>query len=102
MLVGVAAWALIWAIRSGQFEDLESQGWSVVLDDDEQPPPGPDSPQKDKGGIHLTALASSRNWSAAMAAPQAEEQGCLAGVADPWVRWAGAAWGEDSPRDPGR
>ena len=42
MLVGVAAWALIWAIRSGQFEDLESQGWSVVLDDDEKPPPGPD------------------------------------------------------------
>ena len=47
MLVGVAAWALIWAIRSGQFEDLESQGWSVVLDDDEKPPPGPDEPGKD-------------------------------------------------------
>ncbi len=47
MLVGVAAWALIWAIHSGQFEDLESQGWSVVLDDDEQPPPGPDSPERD-------------------------------------------------------
>lgn len=46
MLVAVAAWALIWAIRSGQFEDLESQGWSVVLDDDEKPPPGPD----DSGG----------------------------------------------------
>ncbi len=38
MLVAVATWALIWAIRSGQFEDLESQGWSVVLDDDEKPP----------------------------------------------------------------
>ncbi len=47
MLVGVAAWALIWAIRSGQFEDLESQGWSVVLDDDEKPPPGPDEPAED-------------------------------------------------------
>jgi cbb3-type cytochrome oxidase maturation protein len=47
MLVGVAAWALIWAIRSGQFEDLESQGWSVVLDDDEKPPPGPDEPAGD-------------------------------------------------------
>ena len=46
MLVAVAAWALIWAIRSGQFEDLESQGWSVVLDDDEKPPPGLD----DSGG----------------------------------------------------
>jgi cbb3-type cytochrome oxidase maturation protein len=47
MLVGVAAWALIWAIRTGQFEDLESQGWSVVLDDDEKPPPGPDDPGGD-------------------------------------------------------
>jgi cbb3-type cytochrome oxidase maturation protein len=47
MLVGVAAWALIWAIRSGQFEDLDSQGWSVVLDDDEKPPPGPDDPGGD-------------------------------------------------------
>ena len=47
MLVAVAAWALIWAIRSGQFEDLESQGWSVVLDDDEKPPPGPDEPEGD-------------------------------------------------------
>ena len=47
MLVAVAAWALIWAIRSGQFEDLESQGWSVVLDDDEKPPPGPDEPKGD-------------------------------------------------------
>jgi len=45
MLVGVAAWALIWAIRSGQFEDLESQGWSVVLDDDEKPPQDPDRPE---------------------------------------------------------
>ena len=47
MLVAVAAWALIWAIRSGQFEDLESQGWSVVLDDDEKPPPGPDDSDGD-------------------------------------------------------
>ena len=38
MLLGVAVWALIWAIRSGQFDDLESHGWSVVLDDDQRPP----------------------------------------------------------------
>ena len=47
MLLGVAAWALIWAIRSGQFEDLDSQGWSVVLDDDEKPPPGPEGRGED-------------------------------------------------------
>jgi len=42
MLLGVAVWAMIWAIRSGQFDDLESHGWSVVLDDDQKPPPHPD------------------------------------------------------------
>jgi len=46
MLLAVAVWALVWAIRSGQFDDLESHGWSVVLDDDQRPPPGPDK----KGG----------------------------------------------------
>ena len=38
LLIGLAGWALLWAIRSGQFDDLESQGWSVVLDDDQKPP----------------------------------------------------------------
>ena len=38
MLLGIAVWALLWAIRTGQFDDLESQGWSVVLDDDQKPP----------------------------------------------------------------
>jgi cbb3-type cytochrome oxidase maturation protein len=42
VLVGLAVWALIWAIRSGQFDDLESHGWSVVLDDDQKPPRHPD------------------------------------------------------------
>lgn len=39
VLLGIAIWALVWAIKSGQFDDLESQGWSVVLDDDQKPPP---------------------------------------------------------------
>lgn len=41
ILLAVAVWALVWAIRSGQFDDLESHGWSVVLDDDQRPPPEP-------------------------------------------------------------
>jgi cbb3-type cytochrome oxidase maturation protein len=41
MLLSVAVWALIWAIRTGQFDDLESHGWSVVLDDDQKPPGEP-------------------------------------------------------------
>lgn len=38
-LFAVAIWALFWAIGNRQFDDLESQGWSVVLDDDQKPPP---------------------------------------------------------------
>jgi len=39
VLLAIAVWALLWAIRTGQFDDLESHGWSVVLDDDSKPPP---------------------------------------------------------------
>jgi len=39
VLLAFAIWALVWAIKSGQFDDLESHGWSVVLDDDQKPPP---------------------------------------------------------------
>ena len=34
LLLAAAVWALIWAIQSGQFEDLDSQAWNVVLDED--------------------------------------------------------------------
>ena len=37
VLVALAVWALIWAIRSGQYDELESHGWSPVLDDDRRP-----------------------------------------------------------------
>ena len=43
VLLAFAVWALVWAIRTGQFDDLESHGWSVVLDDDQRPPPDPES-----------------------------------------------------------
>ena len=39
VLLALAVWALFWAIKNGQFDDLESHGWSVVLDDDQKPPP---------------------------------------------------------------
>lgn len=38
VLLVLAIWALFWAIGNRQFDDLESQGWSVVLDDDQKPP----------------------------------------------------------------
>ncbi len=41
VLVGLALWAFFWAVGDGQFDDLDSPGWSV-LDDDKpkSPPPG--------------------------------------------------------------
>lgn len=55
VLLAVAVWAMLWAIRTGQFDDLDSHGWSIVLDDDQKPPPFEDDeaenaqPQEDNG-----------------------------------------------------
>ena len=47
VLLAIAVIALLWAIRNGQFDDLESHGWSVVLDDDQKPPPVAQEDQPD-------------------------------------------------------
>jgi cbb3-type cytochrome oxidase maturation protein len=41
ILLGIAIWAFFWAVSSGQFDDLGSPGWSVVMDDDSAPDPAP-------------------------------------------------------------
>jgi cbb3-type cytochrome oxidase maturation protein len=33
VLVGLGLWAFFWAVGSGQFDDLDSPGWSVLDDD---------------------------------------------------------------------
>jgi cbb3-type cytochrome oxidase maturation protein len=33
VLVGIGLWAFFWAVGSGQFDDLDSPGWSVLSDD---------------------------------------------------------------------
>ena len=50
ILLAFAVWALVWAIRTGQFDDLESHAWSVVLDDDQKPPGDPDDESDQKPG----------------------------------------------------
>lgn len=37
LLVGVAVYFFFWAVRSGQFDDLDSPAMSVVMDDDSKP-----------------------------------------------------------------
>ena len=38
LVLGVAIGMFFWATRSGQFDDLDTPGWSVVMDDDRAPP----------------------------------------------------------------
>jgi cbb3-type cytochrome oxidase maturation protein len=44
VLVGVIAWIMLWAARSGQFDDLEGPAHSVIMDDD-KPPKSDDAPK---------------------------------------------------------
>lgn len=37
LLLGLAVAAFFWAVRSGQFDDLETPAMSVVMDDDTRP-----------------------------------------------------------------
>jgi cbb3-type cytochrome oxidase maturation protein len=52
IVIGIAVWVLFWAIRSGQFEDLEGPAHRILMDDDEALIPrrkhGDDQPPSDK------------------------------------------------------
>jgi cbb3-type cytochrome oxidase maturation protein len=37
MLLGIAVWAFFWAVRSGQFDDLDTPPVSILLDDEDKP-----------------------------------------------------------------
>lgn len=39
VLVVLAGWAYFWAVRGRQFDDLESPGLQILLDDDRAPAP---------------------------------------------------------------
>ena len=42
LLLGVAIWAFVWAVRRGQFEDLDTASLDI-LQDDPLPPPQRDA-----------------------------------------------------------
>lgn len=48
VLVALAAWAFFWAVGSGQFDDLDTPGWSVLVD--EQPRGGDGHEDEADGG----------------------------------------------------
>ena len=35
IIMGVAIWVFLWAVRSGQFEDLEGPAYRILMDDDD-------------------------------------------------------------------
>ena len=37
VLLGFAIWAFFWAVRSGQFDDLERPAVQILLDDESEP-----------------------------------------------------------------
>ena len=50
VLVGVGLWAFFWAVGSGQFDDLDSPGWTVLEDDaaERKPPTNANPTDKDQ------------------------------------------------------
>lgn len=50
VLLAFAVWAFFWAVGSGQFDDMESPAWRILMDDDSRPPgPGNDEANDDDG-----------------------------------------------------
>ena len=47
VLVALVVWALLWAVRSGQFEDLEGPAHRILMDDDAPRSEGPGKPRAD-------------------------------------------------------
>jgi cbb3-type cytochrome oxidase maturation protein len=49
IIMGIAIWVFLWAIRSGQFEDLEGPAHRILMDDDDPLiPRKPDLKQDDE------------------------------------------------------
>ena len=47
LLVGFGLWAFFWAVRTGQFDDLDIPAWEVLVDD-----------QSDAVAAHAAAAAA--------------------------------------------
>ena len=49
VLLALAIWAFFWAVGSGQFDDLDSPGRKILMDDDSRPPPAADNSKSGAG-----------------------------------------------------
>lgn len=50
MLVVIIGGALFWAIRSGQYEDMEGPAYRILMDDDDPLIPGNEDARRPRGG----------------------------------------------------
>lgn len=48
VLVGVIIWIFLWAIRSGQFDDMEGPAHRILMDDDDIPDEQPAQDDSEK------------------------------------------------------
>ena len=44
-----AIWLFIWAVRSGQYEDMEGPAFRILMDDDDPMIPGNEDKQEQQG-----------------------------------------------------
>lgn len=44
VLLGAAIWAFVWAVRRGQFDDLDTPALDILTDDDRPQRPAPADP----------------------------------------------------------
>lgn len=52
LLLAVAAWAFVWAVRRGQFEDLDTPAIDILRDDPHERPRGnADTTNTDEGAL---------------------------------------------------
>jgi cbb3-type cytochrome oxidase maturation protein len=56
VLVGLIAWIFVWAIRSGQFDDMEGPAHRILMDNDDIVKDPEDEPQ----ASHADGTASNR------------------------------------------
>ena len=47
IFLGAAIWAFLWAVRSGQFDDMEGPAHRILMDDDDPRIPGRTTASKD-------------------------------------------------------
>lgn len=48
IILGIAVWVFVWAVRSGQYDDLEGPAYRILMDDDDPLIPGNQKQQKQK------------------------------------------------------